>query len=290
MPRVGKQPPAFSSIRARSRLLVVVPLLRDLKPLLKPIDRVDPFLRLRLGDAILIAEESLLLDSFVERHRLDPIDLHKVLLFLLRHCRRRRRGYDLLDRTFLSGTVSEHEVGDRCRFLCDATNANVTATGDVDPNAVVWLELIEGVAVPRARPPRWLAVARRFDERCNACFCSGISRRRAIRIFSTSLETVIVSSLAISAAVTESISTSLGLWYLCVFTLANQRRSCFVGVVWFPVFGLRYREPQVRGNLKAGVARVARDWGSLIEHALKSNSQYSSDPLTALADGEIRER
>jgi hypothetical protein len=50
---------------------------------------------------------------------------------------------------------------------------------------------------------------------------------------------------------------------------------------------LRYREPQVRGNLKAGVARVGRDSGSLIEHALKAKSQKGSDPLAALADGEI---
>jgi len=53
---------------------------------------------------------------------------------------------------------------------------------------------------------------------------------------------------------------------------------------------LRHREPQVRGNLKAGVARVGRDSGSLIEHALKANSEESSDPFAALADREIRER
>jgi hypothetical protein len=38
------------------------------------------------------------------------------------------------------------------------------------------------------------------------------------------------------------------------------------------------------------VARVGRDSGFLIEHALKANSQDSSDPVAALADGEIRER
>jgi hypothetical protein len=63
VPRVGNQPPAFSSIRARIRLLAVGPLLRDLKPLLKPIDGVDPLLRLWLGDAILIAEDPACLDT-----------------------------------------------------------------------------------------------------------------------------------------------------------------------------------------------------------------------------------
>lgn len=69
--------------------------------------------------------------------------------------------------------------------------------------------------------------------------------------FSTSLETVIVSSLAISAAVTESISNSLGLWFHCMFSWSNRHRSRFVGFVWFPDLGLRHREPEVRGNLKA---------------------------------------
>jgi hypothetical protein len=86
------------------------------------------------------------------------------------------------------------------------------------------------------------------------------------------------------------LSNSQCLWYLCVFTRANRRRSCFVGVAWFPDFGLRHREPQVRGNLKAGVARVGRDSGSLIEHPLQANSQNSRDPFAPLLARKIRER
>jgi hypothetical protein len=38
------------------------------------------------------------------------------------------------------------------------------------------------------------------------------------------------------------------------------------------------------------VARIGRDSGFLIEHALKPNSEKSSEPLTALACVEFRER
>ena len=69
--------------------------------------------------------------------------------------------------------------------------------------------------------------------------------------------------------------------FLCVFPPALSLSP--------PAF-LRHKEPQVRGNLKAGVARAGRDSGSLIEHALKADCEENCDPLAALADREIRER
>ncbi|MFN7844134.1 MAG: hypothetical protein ACK5YR_01160 [Pirellula sp.] len=84
--------------------------------------------------------------------------------------------------------------------------------------------------------------------------------------------------------------------------VATARRTLQVSVGSFPVgvsLALRSRAPTrplgprlaPKDQLRRlpEVARVGRDSGFLIEHALPANSEDSSDPLTALAGVEIRE-
>lgn len=68
-------------------------------------------------------------------------------------------------------------------------------------------------------------------------------------------------------------------------------RLIFVVVVAFAAtVGLRHREPQIGGNIKAWFARVGRVFPFLFQHSPDANSEQCRDSFSTLACGEIQER
>ena len=119
---------------------------------LQAVDGMDPTFGLGLGDAVLVAEEALLLDRFVEREGFDPVHADVVLQLFVGLVSVRGFGDHFLpDRRGVpdaSGRVNSGRIG-----LClvdHAVDADVAAARDVDPDAVVGLQLMECVGIPGA--------------------------------------------------------------------------------------------------------------------------------------------